>query len=150
MGKGPCLYVCPNKYLVNQVHREAEKFGIQHEVLLDERELPSSFQSSEKILITHAHKVFNGKSIFGIGNRSCKVGTIILDDAHTCIDVIKDSFTIKISRKTYNKLFDDIINLFEEDLREQGKGSFLDLKEEDYSTLMVVPYWAWYDKKSEV
>ncbi|MFR1297312.1 MAG: hypothetical protein ACLSBH_18820 [Coprobacillus cateniformis] len=77
MGKGPCLYVCPNKYLVNQVHREAEKFGIQHEVLLDERELPSSFQSSEKILITHAHKVFNGKSIFGIGNRSCKVGTII-------------------------------------------------------------------------
>lgn len=150
MGKGPCLYVCPNKYLVNQVHREAEKFGIQHEVLLDERELPSAFQSSEKILITHAHKVFNGKSIFGIGNRSCKVGTIILDDAHTCIDVIKDSFTIKISRKTYNKLYDDIIDLFEEDLREQGEGSFLDLKEEDYSTLMVVPYWAWYDKKSEV
>jgi len=29
--KGPCLYVCPNKYLVKQTCQEAEKFGIGYE-----------------------------------------------------------------------------------------------------------------------
>ena len=28
--EGPCLYVCPNKYLVNQVCAEADKFGIPY------------------------------------------------------------------------------------------------------------------------
>ncbi|MFQ7716561.1 MAG: DEAD/DEAH box helicase [Blautia sp.] len=26
--EGPCLYICPNKYLVRQVCSEADKFGI--------------------------------------------------------------------------------------------------------------------------
>lgn len=89
MGEGPCLYVCPNRYLVKQVQEEAEKFGIQHEVLLDGNELSDDFIAGQKILITHAQKVFNGKSIFGIGSKSIDINSIILDDSHTCIDVIK-------------------------------------------------------------
>lgn len=149
MGEGPCLYVCPNRYLVEQVRLEAEKFGIQHEILLDEHELNHDFLSGNKILITHAQKVFNGKSIFGIGTASTKVGTIILDDSHTCIDVIKSSFTVKISKKNEN-LYQKILNLFEDDLIDQGEGSFLDIKDGNYSTLMTVPYWAWIEKKSSL
>lgn len=149
MGEGPCLYVCPNRYLVEQVRLEAEKFGIQHEILLDKHELNHDFLSGNKILITHAQKVFNGKSIFGIGTASTKVGTIILDDSHTCIDVIKSSFTVKISKKNEN-LYQKILNLFEDDLIDQGEGSFLDIKDGNYSTLMTVPYWAWIEKKSSL
>lgn len=149
MGEGPCLYVCPNRYLVEQVRLEAEKFGIQHEILLDEHELNHDFLSGNKILITHVQKVFNGKSIFGIGTASTKVGTIILDDSHTCIDVIKSSFTVKISKKNEN-LYQKILNLFEDDLIDQGEGSFLDIKDGNYSTLMTVPYWAWIEKKSSL
>ncbi len=150
MDKGPCMYVCPNKYLVKQVQTEAEKFGIPHEILIEESELPHEFESGKKILITHVHKVFNGKSIFGIGTRSFRNETILLDDAHTCISAIKDSFTIKILKKENKDLYNKIISLFEDDLKEQGEGSFLDLKEVEYSTIMAVPYWAWYDKKSEL
>lgn len=149
MGEGPCLYVCPNRYLVKQVQEEAEKFGIQHEVLLDGNELSDDFIAGQKILITHAQKVFNGKSIFGIGSKSIDINSIILDDSHTCIDVIKKSFTITITRDE-SKIYDNIFKLFEDDLRKQGEGSFLEVCDGDYSTLMVVPYWSWYDKKSEL
>ncbi|MGD1713449.1 DEAD/DEAH box helicase family protein [Dapis sp. BLCC M172] len=57
--KGLCLYVCPNKYLVEQTSQEADKFGIGY-VTMD-KSLPDDFLNSEKILITHVQKVFNGK-----------------------------------------------------------------------------------------
>lgn len=66
--EGPCLYVCPNIYLVTQVCEEAEKFGIPYCIIGDDKEIPDEFLSGEKILITHAHKIFNGKSVFGIDN----------------------------------------------------------------------------------
>ena len=29
-GEGPCLFICPNIYLVKQVRRDAKKFGINY------------------------------------------------------------------------------------------------------------------------
>ena len=88
IGEGPCIYVCPNIYLVRQVCAEANKFGIPFCEIEQNNVLPNEFLSGEKILITHAHKIFNGKSIFGIGNKCVSAGTIILDDSHACIDEI--------------------------------------------------------------
>ena len=106
--------------------------------------------SGKKILITHAQKLFNGKSIFGIGNKFTSVGCIILDDSHACIDSIRNSFTITINKKDNSELYGSLLSLFEEDLIEQGEGSFLDIQEENYDTLLPVPYWSWYEKKSNV
>ena len=147
--EGPCLYVCPNIYLVSQVCAEAEKFGIGY-CTIGKEGIPNDFISGEKILITHAQKLFNGLSIFGINNSFTKVGTIILDDSHTCIDTIKDAFSISIDKKENTNLYNSLISLFEDDLREQGEGSFLDITYGNYDTLLTVPYWSWYDKKSEV
>ena len=147
--EGPCLYVCPNIYLVSQVYAEAEKFGIGY-CTIGKEGIPNDFISGEKILITHAQKLFNGLSIFGINNSFTKVGTIILDDSHTCIDTIKDAFSISIDKKENTNLYNSLISLFEDDLREQGEGSFLDITYGNYDTLLTVPYWSWYDKKSEV
>lgn len=147
--EGPCLYVCPNIYLVSQVCAEAEKFGIGYCTIGDDG-IPNDFISGEKILITHAQKLFNGLSVFGINNNFTKVGTIILDDSHTCIDTIKDAFSITIDKRDNSHLYDSLVSLFEDDLIEQGEGSFLDIKHGNYDTLLTVPYWSWYDKKSEV
>ncbi len=62
--KGPCLYICPNVYLTAQVCAEAEKFGIPYCEIGNDNQIPDEFVCGEKILITHAYKVFNGKSIF--------------------------------------------------------------------------------------
>ena len=56
--KGPCLYICPNKYLVSQVCNEAKKFGFSY-CTFDDGDIPDDFESGKKIMITHAHKVFN-------------------------------------------------------------------------------------------
>lgn len=152
LGEGPCIYVCPNIYLVKQVCWEAEKFGIPFCVIDNNNEIPNEFLSGEKILITHAHKIFNGKSIFGLGNNFTKTNTIILDDSHACIDVIKDSFTLTINRnKNGNEnIYGRILTLFSDDLIEQGEGSYLDIKSGEYETFMMVPYWAWNSKRTEL
>lgn len=146
--KEPCLYVCANKYLVQQTCNEADKFGIPYCKTEENKNLPSEFLNGEKILITHAHKVFNGLTKFGIKNKSIKINTIILDDSHACIDVIKNSFTLKLSRE--HEVYKYIISVFEDDLKEQGEGSYLDIKGGDYETVLMIPYWAWFEKSSVI
>lgn len=149
-GKGPCLYICPNRYLVQQVCEEAQKFGVPFCSLLDEHDIPNEFLSGKKILITHAQKLFNGMSIFGVGNKYTNTGTIILDDSHACIDVLKSAYTITINKGRNENLYTSILNLFEDSLRDQGEGSFIDIQEGHYDTLMAVPYWSWSEKKTEI
>jgi len=146
-GDGPCLYVCPNKYLVEQTCVEAKKFGIQF-CIIEDSGLPNEFLDGKKILITHVQKVFNGKTIFGLNNNSVDVKSIILDDSHACIDSLKQSFTVQIPNT--NPLYSDIKTLFAEDIKNQGEGSFLEIEQGDFETLLPIPYWSWIDKKSEV
>jgi hypothetical protein len=148
--KGPCLYVCPNKYLVEQTRQQADRFGVKHTSIGKDNSLPDEFLNSEKILITHVQKVFNGKSIFGIGGKSTKVNTILLDDSHACIDSMSESFKIKVEKE--HDLYKKLIQLFEDDLKDQGEGTFLEIqdKESESTDFLSVPYWSWQDKKSEV
>lgn len=150
-GMGPCVYVCPNKYLVNQVCIEATKFGIPICKIGENNDLPNEFVNKKRILVTHVQKIFNGRTIFGTGNRSEHVGAIVLDDAHACLDAIRDAFVISIKRNTDEELYDRILGLFEDDLSEQGEGTLWDIKNNDaYESIMEIPYWAWIDKKSQV
>lgn len=147
-GKGPCLYVCPNMYLVHQVKRDARKFGIPYCSIEEDGSLPNDFLEGNKILIVHVQKVFNGRTIFGIGNDYIDVNTVILDDSHACIDSIKDSFTISLNKNhiVYKKLF----NLFSDSLPEQGHGTFLEIENGEYNSFLPIPYWNWIDKTDEI
>ena len=148
--EGPCLYICPNKYLVRQVCSEADKFGIPFCSFDDSKEIPNDFLSGTKILITHVQKVFNGRSVFGTDNNYVKTGAVLLDDSHACIDTIKNAFTISINKTENPEIYSKILTLFEDDMVEQGEGSWLDIQAEDYNTFMAVPYWNWDNKKTEV
>ena len=147
-GEGSCLYVCPNKYLADQVRQEAIKFGIPQADISKSNELPDEFLNGTKILITHVQKVFNGRTIFGLENKSVEIGTIILDDSHACIDSIKDALTIKIPKE--HDLYNKAITLFSENIRDQGEGSFLEIESGDYNAMLPIPYWSWYDKRDEI
>ncbi|MCI5130595.1 MAG: DEAD/DEAH box helicase [Candidatus Electrothrix sp. EH2] len=146
--EGPCLYICPNKYLAEQVRLEAQKFGIPICDINDQNELPEEFLTGSRILITHIQKVFNGRTIFGLGNQSTLVGTVILDDSHACIDAIKDTLTIKVGRN--HNLYQKALTIFGDDIKEQGEGSFLEIESGDYNTMLPIPYWSWYDKRDEI
>lgn len=143
----PCLFLCPNIYLANQVKAEAQKFGIAF-CEIDGTELPDGFVSGKEILITHVQKVFNAKTIFKLNNRAIQVNSVVLDDSHACIDAIRDSLTIKVDQST--DVYKKIIQLFENELSDQGVGSFLEVKSGSYTTMLPIPYWSWIDKVHEV
>lgn len=149
--QGPALYVCPNINLCNQVINDAKKFGIPHCTLMkDQKEIPVEFINNEKILITYVQKVFNGKTIFGIGQRSEMVGTVVIDDAHACIESIREAYTVNIDRSKHKEIYNALANLFDEPLRAQGEGSYLDVIDQKTSDVIQIPYWAWIDRQHEV
>ena len=68
-GKGPAVYVVPDKYLIEQVTEEANNLGI--EVTKDHTS--PRFLSGRSILIVNIYKLVNGRSVFGVGDRGVKV-----------------------------------------------------------------------------
>lgn len=148
---GPALYLCPNHFLVNQTCEQARQFGVPF-VTVEDRELPESFVDGSAILITVVQKLFNGLTKFGLGAKSVPVGSIVVDDAHACIDHIRDQFVIRISHDVSDEstAFSEIVSLFERELREQGDGTFEDISRHEFSAYLPVPYWAWWDRTSEV
>lgn len=147
-GNGPCLFVCPNKYLVQQVIRDAKKFGVPFCTIEEDGSLPNEFIDGEKILITHVQKVFNGKTIFGLGIDYVTVENIILDDSHACIDAIRGTFTIEVKRN--HRAYQEILELFKDALPEQGEGTFYEIQKGEYESFLPIPYWNWIDKSSEI
>jgi replicative superfamily II helicase len=142
----PVVYLCPNKYLVEQTLAQAKQFGI-HCVNIDS-ELPDEFTNGQAVLVTHIQKLFNGKTLFQLGAQSQRVSTILMDDAHSCIEAIKETFTIKLpsSHQAYSR----IISLFDDELRQQGIGTFAEIKQGKRDSLLAIPYWAWAEKKEDV
>lgn len=148
-GKGPAIYVCPNFHLMQQACEEARKFGIPFCFVNSlSNEIPNDFLEGKSILITYVQKVFNGLSIFGVGNKSINVGCIILDDSHACIDSINRACTIYVSNT--NEAYSKIINIFERDLRSQGEGTYQDLINQRSNVILPIPYWCWQNHIDEV
>lgn len=152
--EGPVIYVCPNIYLMKQVCDDAKKFGVPFCTIGKNNDIPNAFIEGEKVLITYVQKVFNGLSIFGTGNRSRKVGCIILDDSHACIDAMLGSCTIQIMERTSennkNQAYYNILKLVEDDLQQQGDGSLQDLLSRRPGAMMPIPYWTWCNKISKI
>lgn len=145
-GKGPALYLCPNNYLVSQTCTQASQFGIPYCEITDD--LPPEFINGKMILVTSIQRLFNGLTKFGIGTKSVNVGTILIDDAHTCIEAIRNACTIRLKKD--EDAFQKFLDLFSPSLEEQGAGTFMDIKDGSFEAIQYVPYWAWHEKQREV
>lgn len=143
---GPVAYFCPNNFLIEQTCLQAKQFGIRHCVA--DPDLPHDFLGGDAILITSIHKLFNGRTKFGLGNKSISLTSLAIDDCHACIDSIRDSFTIKLDRT--EQAYTQLLDLFATCLEDQGIGTYADIRKGDGDSLLPVPYWEWKDKASEV
>lgn len=143
---GPAIYLCPDNYLIEQTCQQAESFGISYTT--SEGDLPDDFIDGKSILVTTVSKIFNGITKFGLGNKYTPVSTIVMDDSHACIEIIKDAckITLKKDEEPYSK----ILSLFESELEKQGAGTLADIINKDYESFLPIPYWDWQDKHSEV
>lgn len=145
-GIAPAVYIAPDKQLVDQVIAESEKLGI--EVTDDPHD--ANFQSGDCILITTIHRLFNGKSVFGVGAEGVKIklGAVVIDDAHACIATITEQFRIEL-RNTHDA-YKEILRIIEPDLKRQSHARYLDVQLGDPRAMMEVPYWAWVKAQEEI
>jgi tetratricopeptide (TPR) repeat protein len=145
-GIRPAIYICPDKQLVDQVVAEASALGI--DATDDPRD--TAVQAGENIAVTTIHRLFNGKSIFGVGSEGIKlkIGAIVIDDVHACIATINEQFRIQLpnTHPAYHAIF----NLGKADLRRQSHSRFLDLKNGDPQAIMEIPYWTWLQHQHEI
>lgn len=143
-GKGPAVYVVPDNYLLKQVTEEARCLGIE---VTQNTEAPS-FLKGEAILVINIFKLINGLSVFGVEQKEIDIGSIIIDDAHACLDISEIQFSIKIPSNTdvYRKL----LRLFRESIKQQSEVGLMELESGDPKANQIVPFWSWIDRKSEV
>lgn len=149
-GVGTSLYLCPDKQLLEQAKTQAALYGIPVCEIskIDGRNVfPNDFTNSKAILLCTFQKLFNSRSIFQ--RDQIEVGSIVLDDAHTCVDLARDATTIHLSFG--HELSDRILCLFEEDLKHQAPGTYNRLMEGDpYAKILKVPYWSWLSRNEEL
>jgi len=144
-GIGPAIYVLPDNYLVSQVLLEADNLGLK---ATDDAE-DFNFKRGKAILITSIHKLINGKSVFGMRNRNnIKIGSIVIDDVHACVNTTESQFTINIKRddEKYNK----ILSLFESDLQEQSMIGVREIFDGLPNAMLQIPYWSWQNKQTQL
>jgi replicative superfamily II helicase len=144
--EGSALYLCPNNLLVDQTVAQAKQFGIS--CATTEGDLPDEFLDGKSIFVTSVQKLFNGLSKFKLGPQSIGVENIVIDDAHACIDSIKNSYTIKLTSE--DQAYAEILELFSDALEEQGAGTYADIRGKDFGAFLPVPYWDWIDRNSDV
>lgn len=145
-GHSPAVYICPDKYLVQQVIDAARELGI--EVTDDTRS--HRFLSGKAILVANIYKLVNGKSVFGVGDEGTKlrISSLVVDDAHACLETVEDQFTIRLPAETvtYKKIFD----VFKESLHSECETKAIEIESGDPASYLQVPYWVWQDKISEI
>lgn len=145
--ENPVLYTCPDKQLVGQTLKLAALYGIPVcEFAENSRDFPSDFLNSKKILVCTFQRLFNGKSIFN--KEHIKLGAVLLDDAHKCVDIARQQSSVELSRS--HPIAERLFKLFESSLEYQLPGSFIRLKQNDPTMFMKVPYWTWLDNQKNI
>lgn len=140
----PAVYITPDNFLLDQVVAEAHALGIA--VTTDENDL--DFLAGRTILVANVFRLFNGRSVFGIGQKKISIGCIVIDDAHACLNVVGEQFCIK--SLAGSPIYEGLFNIFENGLKTQSSTNLLDLKANDPSAVMAVPYWEWQLHQDEV
>ena len=94
--------------------------------------------------------MINGKSVFGI-NGKIDIDSILIDDVHSCLEIAETKSMISINREKYTKLYQDILDMFYDSLKQQNESNLINIKDGDYaSSPMLVPFWDFNNKITEL
>ena len=135
--QGPALYVSPDNQLLQQVMQEAKALGTE---VTDDPHDPD-YAAGEKICVVNVYKLFNGKSVFGVGTSKIRIGTVVIDDAHACVSTITQQFRIRLQNT--HEAYKKIVASISEDLRGYNAARYLDIEAGDPQAYMEVPFWSW-------
>ena len=96
----------------------------------------------------NVYKLFNGKSVFGVGASQIDIGTVVIDDAHACVSTIAQQF--RISLRNTHDAYHKILAALAEDLKGYSEARFLDIEAGDPRAHMEVPFWSWDSRHTQI
>lgn len=105
---GHIVYACGSIQLVEQTAAKAAGYGLDVTTYFQRNFSNDHYQSGLAPCITTYQALFNGKSKFFRDAPSA----VVFDDAHTAEHLLRDHFTLRISRSHFPSLFNQIVNLF--------------------------------------
>lgn len=145
-GYGPAVYLTPTNYLADQAEETALDLGLS--VSRDPRDY--SVTSGDAILITTIYTLFNGRSKFGVAEqgRKIKIGSVLIDDAHACLGITEQQFQIRVP--SHSPAYGKLIGVLRSELKQQYPTSLLSVEDGDPQPALMVPPWAWQDKKEAI
>ena len=146
-GKGPAVYVVPDRYLVSQVCDQAQKLGIN---VTEDRD-DFLYSENKSILVIPIQSLINGHSVFGMrsAGRNYPIGSVLVDDVHTCLDKINQQYSIRIPDD--HDLYDEIISLFAERWKNYNQVSYTNVAElSDPFKSFLIPFWMWQESITDI
>ena len=146
----PVVFLCPNNYLVTQTFRKAAEYSIP--AVQYDKPFPDDFVNAKSVMVANYAHLFNGLSKFGIqGKEVLKLGGIIVDDAHVGASILRDQFSIRLTREAPGEAYATLTGMFRLAFKEVGQlGTFDDVVGGADFSVLEVPYWVWQQKLDEV
>lgn len=145
--KKPAVYLCPTVQLVEQVIEESQKLGIKtFPFRKSESELPADCYTGNRVIVCTYDKFFNAKSVFQKTTTGIIPEAIVLDDAHSGLELIRKQFTLILE----DDIKDSIIEIVDADCRHYHQTKWADVKNSDPHTLFEIPYWIWQNHINQI
>ena len=119
------IYACSSIQLVEQTAEKARGYGLEMSTYHGgEFHNGDAYRHGRAPCITTYQALFNGKSRFANEN----IAAVVFDDAHTAEHILRDQFSLNISRDQMNDTYMKIVALFQEYHNLSGKAtSYADL-----------------------
>jgi hypothetical protein len=116
---GPVVFACSTIDLVSQTARECDRLGIAYTKRVEGGFTNDLFETGKAFCITTYQALFASITTF-TGEK--KPAAVIFDDAHVAEHMIRDAFTIQISKKAFPRLHADIIDIVRPEFEKINKG----------------------------
>lgn len=141
------LYACSSIQLVEQTAEKAKGYGLDVTMYYRGRYSNDLFVRGEAPCVTTYQALFNGRSIFFREQLSA----IVFDDAHAAEHLLRDHFSLRLSRNTFPGVFAELVALFRTYYQTIGKAaSYAELEDPLSRRLFLVPPFEVHAQQGEL
>ncbi len=130
------IYACSSIQLIEQTAKKAAGYGLPVTTYARGEFSNDLATKGEAICLTSYQALFNGKSRF----RREDIGGIIFDDAHAAEHLLRDHFSLRVTKRDFPGAFAAIVGEFEEYFHNIGMASsYGEIIEDRSNRLVFVP-----------
>lgn len=135
---GPVVYTCATIDLVQQTAHECDKIGLKYSTRVGSKFSNDSFATGKSFCITTYQALFTPRSAFQ-GEKT--PAGVIFDDAHVSERIIRDSFTLTVTKKDFPELYSELVSILKTEFESIRKSDHLKaiLEESATSSVTLAP-----------